>query len=51
MMMMNANDDDDDDDDDEFFYVWLTDERRLTLFPHHRESPTRSEQDLKLRRT
>ena len=49
MMMMNANDD----DDDEFFYVWLTDERRLTLFPHHREStsPARSEQDLKLRRT
>ena len=38
------------------FVVWLTDERRLALFPagtiardpHHRESPTRR---LKLRRT
>ena len=39
--------------------VWLTDERRLALFPagttvrypHRRESPTRREQDLNLRRT
>ena len=40
------------DDDDELFFVeWLTDERRLALFPvetivrypHHCESPTRSE--------
>ena len=46
-----------DDDDGEWwwivFVVWLTDERRLALFPartiardpHHRESPTRGEQD------
>ena len=41
------------------FVLWLTDERRLALFPagttvrdpHHRESPTRREQDLNLRRT
>ena len=41
-----------------FFVVWLTDERRLALFPigtivrdpHHRESPTRREQGLNLRR-
>ena len=41
------------------FVVWLTDERRLALFsagtivrdPHHRESPTRREQGLSLRRT
>ena len=41
------------------FVVWLTDERRLALFPagtivrdpHHRESPTRREQGLNLRRT
>ena len=41
------------------FVVWLTDERRLALFPagtiirdpHHRESPTRREQSLNLRRT
>ena len=47
MMMMNC------------FVVWLTDERRLALFPagtivrdpHHRESPTRREQDMNLRRT
>ena len=53
------DDDDDDDDDDELFVVWLTDESRLALFPfgtivrdpHHRESPTRHEQDLNLRRT
>ena len=40
------------------FVVWLTGERRLTLFPagtnvrdpHHRKSPTRREQDLDLRR-
>ena len=39
------------------FVVWLTDERRLALFPveiifrdpHHRESPTRREQGLNLR--
>ena len=51
--------DDDDDDDGFFFVVWLTDERRLASFPaetivrdpHHRESPTRREQDLNLRRT
>ena len=44
MMMMNC------------FVVGLTDERRLALFPagiivknpHHRESPTRREQDLHL---
>ena len=38
------------------FVVWLTDERRLALFPagiivrdpHHHESPTRREQDLNL---
>ena len=49
----------DDDDDDEFFAVWLTAERRLALFPdgtivrdlHHRESLTRREQGLNLRRT
>ena len=42
-----------------FFVVWLTDERRLTLFPartivrdpHHRESLTHREQGLNLRRT
>ena len=47
MMMMNC------------FVAWLTDERRLALFPagtivgdpHHRESPTRCEQGLKLWRT
>ena len=47
MMMMNC------------FVVWLTNERRLALFPagtivrdlHHRESPTRREQGLNLRRT
>ena len=41
------------------FVVWLTDERRLALFPagtivrdsHHLESPTRREQDLNLHRT
>ena len=50
---------DDDDDDELFFVVWLTNERRLALFPvgtivkdpHHRESPTRHEQGLNLRRT
>ena len=52
-------DDDDGDDDNNnklFFVVWLTDERRLTLFlagtivrdPHHRESPTHREQALNL---
>ena len=54
-MPLLADDDDDDDDDDE----WLTDEMRLALFPagtivrdpHHRESPTRREQGLNLRRT
>ena len=47
-----------DDDDDEFFAVWLTDKRRLALFPagtivrdpNHRKSPTHCEQGLKLRR-
>ena len=46
-------------DDELFFVVWLTDERRLALFPvgtivrdpHHREFPTRREQGLNLRRT
>ena len=46
MMMMNC------------FVVWLTDKRRLALFPagtilrdpHHRESLTRREQGLDLRR-
>ena len=41
------------------FVVWLTDERRLALFPaativrdpHHCKYPTRREQDLNLRRT
>ena len=41
------------------FVVWLTDERRLALFPagiivrdpHHRESPTSHEQGSNLRRT
>ena len=41
------------------FLVWLTDETRLALFPdgtivrdpHHRESPTRREQGLNLRRS
>ena len=53
---------DDDDDNDKLifdFVVWLTDERRIALFPkrtivrdpHHRESLTRREQDLNLRRT
>ena len=47
MMMMNC------------FVIWLTNQRRLVLFPagtiardpHHRESPTRREQGLNLRRT
>ena len=42
-----------------FFVVWLTDERRLALFPAgtiarnlpHRESATHREQGLNLRRT
>ena len=42
-----------------FLVVWLTDERRLAICPagaivrnsHHRESPTRFEQDLNLHRT
>ena len=41
------------------FMVWLTDERRLVLFPagtivrdpYHRQFPTRREQYLNLRRT
>ena len=48
--------------DDEWwidFVVWLTDERRLALFPagtiardpHNCESPTRREQSLNLRKT
>ena len=49
MMMMMMN----------FFVVWLTDERRLALFPagtiirdpHHFESPTRHGQGLNLCRT
>ena len=49
MMMMMMN----------FFVAWLTDERRLALFPagtivrdpDHRESPTRREQGFNLRRT
>ena len=48
MMMMMIN----------YFVVWLTDERRLALFPvgtivrdpHHCESLTLREQDLNLRR-
>ena len=47
MMMMNC------------FVVYLTGEKRIALFPagttvrdpHRRESPTRREQDLNLRRT
>ena len=46
-------------DDELLVWLWLTDERRLALFPagtivrdpHHRESPTRRNQDLNLRRT
>ena len=42
-----------------YFVVWLTDERRLTIFPastivrdpHHRESLTHREQDINLCRT
>ena len=52
------NFEDDEDDEDELF-LWLTDERRLALFSagtivrntYHRESPTRREQNLNLRRT
>ena len=54
-------DDDDDDDNDDEVFLWysLTDERRLALFPagaivrnpHHRESPTRRQQNLSLCRT
>ena len=54
-------DDDDDDEEEEelFFVVWLTNERRLALFPtgnivrdpHHLETLTCREQDLNLRRT
>ena len=52
------NFEDDEDDKDELF-LWLTDERRLALFSagtivrntYHRESPTRREQNLNLRRT
>ena len=48
-----------DDDDDFFCGMDVTDKRRLALFPagtivrdpHHRESPTRREQDMNLRRT
>ena len=47
------------DDDNDGFCGIVTDERYLVLFPagiivrdpHHRESPTRCEQDLNLRRT
>ena len=46
-------------DDELLVWLWLTNERRLALFPagtivrdpHHRESPTRRKQDLNLRRT
>ena len=46
-------------DADDDLFLWLTDERRLTLFPagtivrdpHHSESPTRRKQDLNLRGT
>ena len=59
MLSKHVHDDDDDDDDDDDLFLWLTDERRLALFPagtivrnpHHLESPTRREQDLNLRRT
>ena len=52
------NFEDDEDDEDELF-LWLNDERRLALFSagtivrntYHRESPTRREQNLNLRRT
>ena len=48
-----------DDDDELHFVVWLTDERRLAVFPagtnvrdpHHRKSLTRCEQGLSLCRT
>ena len=56
-MVLDDDDDDDDDDGDDdeiFFVVWLTDKKRLTLFPaetifryrHHRESLTRRNSDL-----
>ena len=51
-------DEGDDYDDELFFVVWLTDERRLALFPagtiikdpHYHESLTCREQDLNLHR-
>ena len=63
-MVLDDDDDDDDDDDtgddDEILLlVWLTNEKRLPLFPaetifryrHHRKSLTRCKQDLNLLRT
>ena len=56
-MLLYKNDDDSDEDDREFFcVVWLTNERRLVLFPagaiardpYHHESPTLREQNLNL---
>ena len=49
----------DDDDDELFFVVWLTDKRRLALYPagtipkdlHHCGSALRREQDVNLWRT
>ena len=58
VVAVNCDDDDDDDDDDLFlWYGWPT--KGIALFPvgtivrdpHRRESSTRHEQDLNLRRT
>ena len=43
--------DDDDDDDDEFRRLALFSAANIVRDPHHRESPTRREQSLSLRRT
>ena len=40
-------DDDGDDDDDDDFFLWAG---TIVRDPHHRESPTRHEQRLNLRR-
>ena len=56
LIVINFEDDEDDEDE---LVVWLTSEKCLALFPsgtiardpHYRESPTRHEQGLNLRRT
>ena len=45
------DEDDDDDDDDEFRRLALFSAANIVRDPHHRESPTRREQSLSLRRT